>query len=399
VPRSRGWGGVGEGFASGPVSSKSPRRYGSGSVYVKYGAYYGRWVTADGGRANRRLGPMRSPGATEGLTRKQAENRLRELIDEVRTVSRADRTVADVGAALLVQLEALGRSKSHRETVESHVRVHIVPAFGNIAIDRLEEEHVMRLAAKLRRAGKAPKTIRNVLSTVHSICELAVRRRWCSTNPCRFVDAPAAPEAEDIRYLTQPELERLLQQGVASDSWWRLERTLYLTAAMTGLRQGELIGLRWRDIDWLGQRIRVRQTYVRGEFKAPKSRRGRRGVPMAIRVARELEAYFLSSVFQGDDDLVFANPSTGGPLDRSKVRKRFQAACRRAGVRVVRFHDLRHTFGTRVAASGDVSLRTLQEWMGHRDPKTTLIYADYQPDPREAVIVSDAFGDRDDEGR
>jgi integrase len=395
VPRGSGWGGVDAVAASGLVSSKSPRSYGSGSVYVKHGAYYGRWVTPDGGRANRRLGLMRKPGATQGLTRKEAEDRLRELIREVHAVSCAERTVADAAQALLERLEALGRSKSHRETVESHVRVHIVPAFGAVAIDRLEEEHVTRLAVKLRRDGKAPKTIRNVLSTVHSICDLAVRRRWCVRNACRFVDAPAAPEATDIRFLSQAELERVLKQGVASDSWWRLERTLYLTAAMTGLRQAELIGLRWRDIDWLGQRIRVRQTYVRGEFKTPKSLRGRRGVPMAIRVARELEGYFLSSIFQGDDDLVFANPSTGGPLDRSKVRKRFQAACRRAGVRVVRFHDLRHTFGTRVAASSDVSLRTLQEWMGHRDPKTTLIYADYQPDPREATIVSNAFGDQD----
>ena len=89
--------------------------------------------------------------------------------------------------------------------------------------------------------------------------------------------------------------------------------------------------------------------------------------------------------------MVFANPSPGGPLDRSSVRKRFQAACRRAGVRVVRFHDLRHTFGTHVAASGDVSLRTLQEWMGHREAKTTLIYADYLPGDREAEIINDAF--------
>ena len=61
---------------------------------------------------------------------------------------------------------------------------------------------------------------------------------------------------------------------------------------------------------------------------------------------------------------------------------------------MVRFHDLRHTFGTRVAASGEVSLRTLQEWMGHRDAKTTLIYADYQPGEHEAEIVSRAFAIR-----
>jgi integrase len=62
-------------------------------------------------------------------------------------------------------------------------------------------------------------------------------------------------------------------------------------------------------------------------------------------------------------------------------------------VRVVRFHDLRQTFVTRVAASGDVSLRTLQEWMGHRDARTTLIYAAYQPGEREAELVSKAFSD------
>lgn len=73
--------------------------------------------------------------------------------------------------------------------------------------------------------------------------------------------------------------------------------------------------------------------------------------------------------------------------------KRFKAAAKRAGVRDVRFHDLRHTFGTRVAAAG-VALRTLQEWMGHRDFKTTLIYADYQPSDHEAELIERAFGSR-----
>jgi integrase len=375
------------------MAARAPRTYGSGTIYAKHGAWYGRWLTAEGGRANRKLGPIRAPGAPDGLTRKDAEDRLRDLMGEVEQVSSPTRTVADAGVRLLEHLEALGRSKSHRETVESHLRVHINPALGRLPIDRLDDERITRLAAEMRRAGRAAKTIRNVLSTLHSVCDLAVRRRWCASNPCRFVDAPQAPEDVDIRYLSQSELSAVLRDGVPDDAWGRLERALYLTAAMTGLRQAELIGLRWRDIDWLGQRIRVRQTYVRGEFKPPKSRRGRRGVPLAMRVARELEAYFGASAYRDDDDLVFANPHTGGPLDRTKVRKRFQAACRRAGVRVVRFHDLRHTFGTHVAASGDVSLRTLQEWMGHRDAKTTLIYADYLPDPREASIVNDAFGE------
>jgi integrase len=104
-----------------------------------------------------------------------------------------------------------------------------------------------------------------------------------------------------------------------------------------------------------------------------------------MRIASELERYFQHSLFTDDDDLVFANPSTGAPLDRSKVRKRFAAACKRAGVREIRFHDLRHTIGTHVAASGKVSMRTLQEWMGHRDSATTLTTCPILTKPRSSA--------------
>ena len=183
----------------------------------------------------------------------------------------------------------------------------------------------------------------------------------------------------------------MLERGIPDDDRAATERPLYLMVAMTGLRQGELLGLRWRDLDAAARKVRVRQAWVRGEFKSPKSRRGSRGVPTANELVDALAELAARSPFSAEDDLVFAHPETGRPLDRSQVRKRFQRACRRAGVRVVRFHDLRHTFGTRMAASGELSLRTLQEWMGRRDAKTTLIYADYQPGEREAEVVSRAF--------
>ena len=155
---------------------------------------------------------------------------------------------------------------------------------------------------------------------------------------------------------------------------------LYLTAAMTGLRQGELIALRWRDVDWVAGVVRVRRSYTRGEFTTPKSRRSSRAVPMADRLASELERYHQVSRYPADHDLVFAHPLTGGPYDASRLRKRFNDAIARAGARRIRFHDLRHTFGTQMAAAG-APLRAIQEWMGHRDHSTTQIYADYAPDP------------------
>jgi hypothetical protein len=133
------------------------------------------------------------------------------------------------------------------------------------------------------------------------------------------------------------EVEAVLR-AVPDDDFGGVERVLYLAAVMTGMRRGELLGLRWGDIDWEAKRIRVRRNYVRGEFGPPKSRRSSRSVPLTDRLAGELQRHDDSAPFQSDEDLVFAHPHSrkpGTPLDGSKVLKRFKAALRGAGVRVV----------------------------------------------------------------
>lgn len=170
-----------------------------------------------------------------------------------------------------------------------------------------------------------------------------------------------------------------------------IDRAIWRTAAMTGLRQGELLALRWRDVDWPAARIRVRQNWVLGEFGTPKSKRSTRSVPMADEVGGELERLFKQSRWQGDDDLVLAHPASGAPLYKPGVLRRMRKALNAAKLdESHRFHDLRHTFGTRMAAAG-VPLRTLQEWMGHRDIATTQRYADYAPSAHEAEMVAAAF--------
>jgi integrase len=194
-----------------------------------------------------------------------------------------------------------------------------------------------------------------------------------------------------VLFLTSEEVESLVD-SVPDDALGTTDRALYLTAAYTGLRQGELVALRWRDVDWSAGVIRVRRNYTRGQFGTPKSRRSVRAVPMAKRVARELKARREGSLHRGDDDLVFGHPITGLPYDASRMRKRFRAALASAGIRIVRFHDLRHTFGTRMAGAG-APLRAIQEWMGHRDYTTTLVYADYAPDPSQGTAWAErAFG-------
>ena len=299
--------------------------------------------------------------------------------------------MGETGRAHLAQLASLGRKRSTLEEYESYLRVHLEPFFTQAPLQRIAVDDIESFIALKRREGKATKSILNYLGLLHSIFAFAEKRGLVVRNPVKHVDKPERPTTTpDVRFLDEAELEALLV-AVPNDERGRTEQTLYLTAAMTGLRQGELLGLRWRDVDWPAGRVRVRQSYVRGEFGSPKSRRSSRSVPLADRVAGALDRHFKQCAYQGDDDLVFCHRETGKPLDRSRLLKRFKAAARRAGLEEVRFHDLRHTFGTRMAGAG-VALRTLQEWMGHRDFKTTLIYADYQPSDQEAELVERAFG-------
>ncbi len=135
----------------------------------------------------------------------------------------------------------------------------------------------------------------------------------------------------------------------------------------------------------------MRSNYVLGEFGTPKSKRSSRSVPMAPEVGGELDRYFKTVMEPPDAGLVFADPQTGGPLDKAGVLRRMRKALKAAGLDVThRFHDLRHTFGTQCAANG-VPMRTLQEWMGHAQITTTERYADYAPRAHEAELVAAAF--------
>ncbi|MEJ7790232.1 MAG: site-specific integrase [Thermoleophilaceae bacterium] len=367
------------------------RTYGTGSILEKNGVYFGKWRVGDR-QVKRKLGPVRAPASRDGLTKTMAEAKLRKIMAEVTTDPVVERiTVEDSGTRLIDHLEALGRKPSTIQNYHSYLRWHLAPFFGGKALDRITRHDVEALIEHERAAEQSAKSILNYLGLLHSIFDYGQRRDWVTGNPCKLVDKPRAADRDaDVRFLDQEELEALIR-AAAADDLGRVEAVMYLTAAMTGMRQGELLALRWMDVDWLAHRVRVRRNFVRGEYGTPKSKRSTRSVPLADRVAVELEALSRVTAFTADDDLVFAHPHTGKPIDRSKLLKRYKAALKRAGVRELRFHDLRHTFGTRTAGAG-VPLRTIQEWMGHRDSKTTAIYADYSPSDREAEQVEAAFG-------
>jgi integrase len=160
--------------------------------------------------------------------------------------------------------------------------------------------------------GLAPKTVRNIVGTLSALMNFATRRRWASANPCDGAERPTVPDATAIRFLTLAEVDALVAHARPGE-FEAIDAALYRTAAMTGVRLGELLALRWLDVDWMAARVRVRQNYVMGEFGTPKSRRSTRSVPMADEVGGALERLFKASRWQADDDLVFAHPATGRP--------------------------------------------------------------------------------------
>lgn len=369
------------------------RRYGTGSLFEQHGNWYGKWWLGQR-QIKRRLGPKRSPGTREGLTRSQAEAALRRQIEQTcHTIPRERLTVQEAGDRYIEHVERVRERKP--TTVQDYrlmLRNHLAPFFGTRPLERIAPEGVNRFMMSKLDSGLSAKTVGNYLSFLHGLFKYATRRGWTAVNPVAAVDRPKQRAVDpDVRFLTVEELEAVIRQ-IPDDELGKTERVLYRVAAMTGLRQGELIALRWRDVDWLAGVTRVRRTFTRGGWGKPKSKRSSRAVPMPDRVARELEEHHSRSLFQGDDELVFCHPQTGSPYDPSKMRKRFKTAVKQAEVRPVRFHDLRHTFGTQLAAAG-APIRAIQAWMGHASITTTEVYADYAPDPSQGGKWAEAaFG-------
>jgi integrase len=186
--------------------------------------------------------------------------------------------------------------------VESILRVWLEPFFLDDDLRALKPERVEELIDAMER-GERPgarqkgdgrygppvgaKSIRNYVGTLSALLNFAMRKEGLVANVARLIDLPGAERSDEIHFLDVEEVNALVAAAQPGD-FEAIDRALYLAAAMTGLRQGELVALCWRDVDWPAARIRVRQKFVLGEFGTPKSKRSSRSVPLADAVAGEL---------------------------------------------------------------------------------------------------------------
>jgi integrase len=374
------------------------RPHGTGSLIERTDksgrvTYKGQW-RSEGKHICRTLGVKKQPGSKEGLTRAKAEAEFRRLRDEVKaepSITEA-MTIDELGRRYLAHLKDEGRKRSTLTGVESGLRVHLEPFFGARPIETVTRVEVRELIAALKQKGVGPKSIHNYLGTLSALYRYAMDpdNGWATSNPCDRVKLPRVPKYAGIRFLELDQIDTLVSNA-QSGTYEALDAALYRTAAMTGLRLGELIALRWRDVAWPISKIHVRSNYVLGEYVTPKSDESERSVPMADEVAAALDALHKTGGEPADSALVFDDPSHGGPLSKAAVLRRMRRALKAAGLdETHRFHDLRHTFGTAIAKSG-VPMRTLQGWMGHANLSTTEHYASFAPGHKDAEQIAAAF--------
>ena len=263
---------------------------------------------------------------------------------------------------------------------QSALRAHLLPAFGDRELEAITPEEIELWRRSLK--GLSNRSKNKLLIQLHGIFRRAQIVWNVPVNPLARVEKHPMRPSGDIQVFSPEEVWGLVRASVSEQ-----DGVLCLTAAFTGLRMGELLALRWRDVDFAGSTIRVRASYAGGALTTPKSGKVR-AVPMAPDVAAAIAGLSRRHDWVGDDDLVFPGEA-GSYLDGSALRRRFKVALGKAGLRPLRFHDLRHTFGTRVIGKADI--RRVQEWMGHADIQTTMRYLHYAPREEDARLVAEAF--------
>ena len=277
-----------------------------------------------------------------------------------------------------------GRKPSTIADYRSALNAHLNPAFGDLPLEQITTETIeIWLARELRDGELSRRSLQKLVVLLNGIFRRA-RKVWkLPVNPVAEVERFTVPKRTRIDFYTPEEVHALVRNAADQQ-----DGALYLTAALTGLRMGELLALRWRDVDFPASSIRVTANYTAGQLGTPKSGLGR-VVPMVHDVAQGLARLAQRSDNTGPDDLVFAGEA-GWFLDGSALRRRFKRARDQARLRPLRFHDLRHTFGSTAIRVADP--REVQEWLGHADFTTTQIYMHYKPRADAARRLSTAFG-------
>jgi integrase len=376
--------------------------------------WYARWRDHTG-QHRRRLGPAwphKGPPDPGYFREREAKAALAAILTDARRGATEQGRTGLTFKALAEEWLAAGmleRDWSHNTEIDyrSVLNCHLLPEFGELRVESVSPTRIERWRNELvSKKGLSRRNANKIQAVLHAVFERAreyhdlhenpaagVRKLRESYDAARFefytpeelrllatITADGSHHKEAKRKLTDAELQARRVQD-------QQDAVLFQTAAFTGLRRGELLALRWGEVDFENQAIRVFEGYTRKRSGHTKSRKART-VPMVQEVAELLKGLHDRGHHAGRGDLVFVSED-GGHIDASALRRRYIAARDKAGIRPLRFHDLRHTFGS--LAINRASIVQVQAWMGHADIKTTMRYLHHKSRANEAQLLAGAF--------
>jgi integrase len=337
-------------------------------------------------------------------TKKAAAGALAALVTDMTRGTFVRPTKTDVRTFLVddwLPAKRVTLKPSTAACYEQMLTSYVLPRLGGVELAKVDGGTLNALYADLlahgrtgasgRSGGLSPKTVRNVHGILHRAFADAVRWKRLAVNPCDSADRPRWAEPE-MQAWTAEQLRAFLAH-VATDRHagpWHLLVT-------TGMRRGELLGLRWSDVDLAAARLTIRHTLTmvgdRPEPGTPKTRAGGRTIALDAATTAALKAWkavqaaerlAMGAGWQDADGLVVTDPD-GTPVHPQVFSRRFKTHAERAGLPVIRLHDTRHSYATAALAAG-VPVKVLSQRLGHADVGVTLkIYAHVMPGDDEAA--------------
>ena len=377
----------------------SRRSHGAGAIYRRSD---GRWAAAhyvlqpNGGRTRR---------AVYGKTRKEVADRLAELITKTAAgipLAVDSWTVERYAEYWLTRVVAPRLRPATLSSYRENLRLHIVPTLGRVRLRALTPSQVRTLLAAKAASGLGPRSVQIVHSTLRTMLAEAVREELVERNVAAVVRAPRVAHVE-----VRPWSPEEAGQFLAAVAHHRLY-ALFAVGVAVGVRKGELLALRWLDVDLESGLIHVRQNVQRLPgglvFGPPKSAKSRRTIPLPATSMKVLRAHRAGHAAEMlalgppwvDSGLVFTS-SVGTVIEPRNLTRFFDEQIAKAGIRRIRFHDLRHTCASMLLAQG-VPARVVMDVLGHSQLAiTTDLYSQVMPTAlREAADAMDrALGHRE----
>jgi integrase len=328
-------------------------------------------VSKDGKRASYSI-KYRAPDGrqrweTIGPNKKEAERALTERLNAIRTGTFADLKESSF-EAFSIRWLAFKEPNLKASTFDGYARYfanHWVPKLGRYPLRAITAGQLQEIVAELQAQGLSGKSVNNFLVPLRKLFSDAVKWGYLAVNPAIGVER-AKVSHQEMQALAPAQLRRLLA-AVDPDYW-----LLFSVAVFTGLRRGELLALRWGDVDLDQAQLHVRRSVWRGAFQGPKTRRAIRTVDLAPSLVAALRAAKpLGPADEVRERLLFSGPN-GRPLDPDNlVKRQFLPALERAELPRVRFHDLRHSYASLLIAAGQHP-KYIQHQLGHASITTTL---------------------------